>query len=120
MFTILSRITAYDSCDNHSSTREERIIGLFQTLQEAKETALHMAKLIFDRAYKAALENIPEEVRNLQGPGIINTNLLPFPSMYEGEVGVSVNYLPSPQEASHYQADWISNDFMIKEIETAF
>ena len=107
MFTILSRITTFDFCDHHSSTHDERIIGLFQTLQEAQEAALNMARPIFGKALKAALE----EDRN-------DPNHLPF--MDDGEVGVSVDRLPSPQEASRYQADWITNHFMIKEIETAF
>ena len=118
MFTILYRIVAYNDITHRSSTHDERIVGLFQTLQEAKAEALRMAQSIFDRAYKAALESIPEDVRNLQGPGIIEQNLLP--SMYDGEVGVGVDYLPSPQEASQYQADSITHHFMIKEIETAF
>ena len=111
MFTILSNITAYDSCSLHSSTHDERIIGLFQTLQEAKEAALNMARPIFHRVHKAALESLSEEDRN-------DPNLLPF--MDDGEVGVSVDYHPSLQEASRYQADRISHNFMIKEIETAF
>ncbi len=119
MFTILYRIVAYDSCDHRSSTHDERIIGLFPTLQEAKEAVLHMAQPIFDRAYKVSLENIPEEVRNLQGPGIFEPFLV-LPHMDDGEVGVSVDHLPSPQEASHYQAEFITHHFMIKEIETAF
>lgn len=107
MFTILSRIVAYDFCSSHSSTHDERIIGLFQTLQEAQEAALNMARPIFAKALKAALE----EDQN-------DPNRIPF--MDNGEVGVSVDRLPSPQEASRYQADWITNHFMIKEIETAF
>lgn len=111
MFTILSRIAAHDFLSHRSSTHDERIIGLFQTLQEAQEAAHNMARPIFSRALKAALENLSEEDRN-------DPNLLPF--MNEGEIGVSVDYLPSPHEASCYQADRISHDFMIKEIETAF
>ena len=111
MFTILSRITTYDSCDNHSSTYDERIVGIFQTLQEAKKAAISIAKPIFDRANKAALESLSEEDRN-------DTNLLPF--MDDGEVGVSVDYRPGHQEAFRYQTDWISHDFIIKEIETVF
>ena len=107
MFTILSHVIAYDSCFQHSSTHDERIIGLFQTLQEAQEAALNMAHPIFAKALKAALE----EDRN-------DPNRLPF--LDDGEVGVSVERLPSPQEASRYQADWITNHFMIKEIETVF
>jgi len=118
MFTIFSRIVAYDFCSYRSSTHDERIIGLFQTIQEAKEAALRMAQPIFDRAYKAALESIPEEVRNLQGPEIIDPNLLPI--MDNGEIGISVKHLTSPQEGSKYQADSITHQFMIKEIETAF
>ena len=107
MFTILSRIIAHDFCDQRSSTHDERIIGLFQTLQEAQEAALNMARPIFARALKAALE----EDQN-------DPNRIPF--MDDGEVGVSVDRLPSPQEASRYQADWITNHFMITEIETTF
>ena len=107
MFTIFSRIISYDSCSHRSSTHEERIIGLFQTLEEAQEAALNMASPIFGRALKAALE----EDQN-------DPNRIPF--MDDGEVGVSVDRLPSPQEATRYQADWITNHFMIKEIETAF
>lgn len=118
MFTILYRIVADDSCSQRSSTHEERIIGLFQTLQEAKETALRMAKPIFDKAYKAALENFSEEIRNIHDPDMIDQCLLP--SIYEGEVGISVDYLTSQQEASRYQADSITHHFMIKEIETVF
>lgn len=107
MFTILSRITTFDFCDHHSSTHDERIIGLFQTLEEAQEAALNMARPIFAKALKAALE----EDQN-------DPNRLPF--MNDGEVGVSVDYYPTSQEASRYLADWISHDFLIKEIETAF
>lgn len=107
MFTVLSRIIAYDFCSHNSSTHDERIIGLFQTLQEAQEAALNMARPIFGKALKAALE----EDQN-------DPNRIPF--MDDGEFGVSVDRLPSPQEASRYQADWITNHFMIKEIETAF
>lgn len=110
MFTILSNITAYDSC-SFPSTYDERIIGLFQTFQEAKEAVLNMARPIFHRANKVALESLSEEDRN-------DPNLLPF--MDDREVSVSVDYRPSLQEASRYQADWISHNFMIKEIETAF
>lgn len=108
MFTILSHIIAHDFCDQRSSTHDERVIGLFQTLEEAQEAALNMARPIFAKALKAALE---EEDQN-------DPNRVPF--MDDGEVGVSVDRLPSPQEASRYQADWITNHFMIKEIETAF
>ena len=118
MFTVFSRIVAYDFCSHRSSTHDERIIGLFQTIQEAKEAALHMAQPIFDRAYKAALESIPEEVRNLQGPGIIDPNLLPI--MNDGKIGISVEHFVSSQEESKYQADSIIHQFMIKEIETTF
>ena len=118
MFTVFYRIVAHDFCDHRSSTHDERLIGLFQTIQEAKEAALRMAKPIFDRAYKEALESLPEEVRNLQGPLINDPNILP--SMNDGEVGVSVDYLPNSKEASRYQADSITHHFMIKEIETAF
>lgn len=107
MFTILSHIIAHDFCGQRSSTHDERIIGLFQTIQEAQEAALNMARPIFARALKAALE----EDQN-------DPNRVPF--MDDGEVGVSVDRLPSPQEASRYHADWITNHFMIKEIETAF
>lgn len=107
MFTILSHVIAYDSCRRRSSTHDERIIGLFQTLQEAQEAALNMARPIFSKALKAALE----EDHN-------DSNLLPF--MDDGEVGVSVEHHPTPQEASRYQTDWITHQFMIKEIETAF
>jgi len=118
MLTILYQVIASDSFSHRSSIRDERIIGLFQTLQEAQEAALRMARPIFGKAYRAALESIPEEVRDLQGPDGIDQNLLPF--MDVGEVGVSVEYLPSPQEASQYHADSIIAHFMIKEIETAF
>ena len=107
MFTILSRITTFDFCDQRSSTHDERIIGLFQTLEEAQEAALNMARPIFAKALKAALE----EDQN-------DPNRMPF--MNDGDVGVSVDYYPTPQEASRYLADWISHDFLIKEIETAF
>lgn len=107
MFTILARVSSYDFCSHNSFTHEERIIGLFQTLQEAQEAALNMARPIFAKALKAALE----EDQN-------DPNRIPF--MEDGEVGVSVDRLPSPQEASRYQADWITNHFMIKEIENAF
>ena len=107
MFTILSQIIAYNSCSHRSSTHDERIIGLFQTLEEAQDAALNMARPIFAKALKAALE---EDQNDL--------NRVPF--MDDGEVGVSVDRLPSPQEASRYQADWITNHFMIKEIETSF
>lgn len=107
MFTILSRIIAYDFCDQRSSTHDERIIGLFQTLEEAHMAALILARPIFAKALKAALE----EDQN-------DPNRIPF--MDDGEVGVSVDRLPSSQEASRYQADWITNHFMIKEIETVF
>ncbi len=106
MFTILYSVVSEDSLSNHSSTHDERVIGLFQTLKEAKEAARSMAQSILDRACKAALENVP---------GIIDSDLQP--SMYEGEGGVSVYYLASRQEAYRYQGDTITHNFKIKEIE---
>ncbi|MBR0356647.1 MAG: hypothetical protein IJH54_04120 [Clostridia bacterium] len=83
MFTILSQIIAHDFLDLRSSTHDERIIGLFQTLEEAQEAALNMARPIFAKALKAALE---EEDQN-------DPNRVPF--MDDGEVGVSVDRLPA-------------------------
>ena len=70
MFTIIATANSY--YDHHNYVESERLLGIFPTFEEARSAAEKLAKEAFTKAWEEAYSQIPAEIREQQGPCIID------------------------------------------------
>lgn len=110
MFTLIIRTTSADFLDHTNTVLDEKLSGLFPTMEAARGTMKALSMKFFQKKWEEALAALPEELKSLQGPMIIDPYSLPF--YREGSKGVTIEY-GFESDSAKYQ------DFLIREIEPA-